>query len=210
MSTPHFGLTVLPDDWASLGSAARRRLLAEMESAGIDHVLVNDHVSFRGGWGCDGLVAAGSVLAASDSIGAYVAAYLLPLRHPVAVARQLATLSQLAPGRLILGVGVGGEDRAEVQACGVDPSTRGRRTDEALVVVRSLLAGGKVSFEGEFFELDSGLRAPRARPSGTDHHRGPFGSVAAPNRSIRRRVARHLALGRALHEGRRCHLQRRF
>jgi alkanesulfonate monooxygenase SsuD/methylene tetrahydromethanopterin reductase-like flavin-dependent oxidoreductase (luciferase family) len=115
---------------------------------------VNDHVSFRGGWGSDGLVAAASVLAASDSIGAYVAAYLLPLRHPVPLARQMVTLSQLAPGRLILGVGVGGEDRTEVRACGVDPSTRGRRTDESLAILRGLLAGEDVSFEGEFFQLD--------------------------------------------------------
>ena len=40
--------------------------------------------------------------------------YLLPLRHPVLVARQLADLGQLAPGRLVFGVGIGGEDRHEV------------------------------------------------------------------------------------------------
>jgi alkanesulfonate monooxygenase SsuD/methylene tetrahydromethanopterin reductase-like flavin-dependent oxidoreductase (luciferase family) len=40
----------------------------------------------------------------------YVGLYLLPLRHRVPVARQLATLAQLAPGRLSLGVGIGGED----------------------------------------------------------------------------------------------------
>ena len=62
--------------------------------------------------------------------------YLLPLRHPVLVARQLADIERLAPGRLVLGVGVGGEDRHEVAICGVDPATRGARMDECLAVLR--------------------------------------------------------------------------
>ena len=44
----------------------------------------------------------------------YTGVYLLPLRHPVLVARQLADIARLAPGRLIFGVGIGGEDRHEV------------------------------------------------------------------------------------------------
>jgi alkanesulfonate monooxygenase SsuD/methylene tetrahydromethanopterin reductase-like flavin-dependent oxidoreductase (luciferase family) len=82
------------------------------------------------------------------------AVYLLPLRHPVTVARQVTTLAALAPGRFEFGVGVGGEDPAEARACGVAPATRGRRTDEALAVLRRLLAGDEVTMSGEFFSLD--------------------------------------------------------
>jgi alkanesulfonate monooxygenase SsuD/methylene tetrahydromethanopterin reductase-like flavin-dependent oxidoreductase (luciferase family) len=95
----------------------------------------------------------------------YVGAYLLPLRHPVGVARQLATIAQLAPGRLTLGLGLGGEDRHEIEVCGVDPKTRGRRMDECLQVLRLLAAGAPVSFAGEFFALDDTLILPAPAPS---------------------------------------------
>jgi alkanesulfonate monooxygenase SsuD/methylene tetrahydromethanopterin reductase-like flavin-dependent oxidoreductase (luciferase family) len=152
-----FGITILQHQWAAATPAERRRLLDEISSAGVDHLVVADHVSFRGGGGSDGLVSAASILSAHDSLGVDVAVYLLALRHPVPVARQLATLAELAPGRLVLGVGLGGEDRAEMEACGVDPRTRGRRTDEALAILRRLLAGEEVTVSGEFFEL-SGVR----------------------------------------------------
>ena len=77
--------------------------------------------------------------------------YLLPLRHPVLVARQLADLSQIAPGRLTFGVGIGGEDRHEVSICGVDPATRGRRMNECLTAVRQLMTGKPVTMHNAFF-----------------------------------------------------------
>ena len=93
------------------------------------------------------------------------ALYLLPLRHPVTVARQLATIAQLAPGRLTLGVGLGGEDRHEIEICGVDPKTRGRRMDECLHILRRLADGTPVTFDGEFFALDDALILPAPSPS---------------------------------------------
>lgn len=107
----------------------RRLLLDRVLDAGLDHVTVGDHVDFHGGTGFDGLIAATAVLATDDILPVQVGVYQLPLRHPVLVARQLATISEFAPGRLVLGVGVGGEDRREVRNCGVDPATRGRRVD---------------------------------------------------------------------------------
>jgi len=92
------------------------------------------------------------------------AVYLLPLRHPVPVARQVATLAGLAPGRLVFGVGLGGEDPSELRACGVDPATRGRRMDEALAVLRPLLAGAEVTVDGDFFRLDRVRILPAPRP----------------------------------------------
>src|SRR4029077_2520139 len=94
--------------------------LGRIADAGIDHLCDGDHVSFFVGAGSDGLVHATSLLAAQAELPVYVGLYLLPLRHPVTVARQLATIAQLAPGRLTLGVGLGGEDRHEIEICGVD------------------------------------------------------------------------------------------
>lgn len=141
------------------GARALRAGLAAIEASGIDRVCVGDHVSFHGGRGFDGLVQA-TALATLTDIEVETAVYLLPLRHPVTVARQVNSLSQIAPDRFLFGVGVGGEDPAEVRLCGVDPTTRGRRMDESLTIVRALLAGETVSFAGEFFQIDEGRVLP--------------------------------------------------
>ncbi|MCP4380381.1 MAG: LLM class flavin-dependent oxidoreductase [Hyphomicrobiales bacterium] len=140
--------------------AERRETVERLEEAGFDHIGFGDHVSFFVGLGFDGLLATSGLLSASDRLGVVLGVYLLPLRHPVLVARQVADLAASAPGRLVLGVGIGGEDRHEVEICGVDPATRGRRMDECLQVVRGLLAGEAFDFDGEFFQLEAALIAP--------------------------------------------------
>ena len=132
-------------------------------AAGLDHVCTADHVSFFVGAGTDGLLSATALAMADAAIPIYVAIYLLPLRHPTLVARQVADLELLAPGRLVLGLGIGGEDPHEYAVCGVDPRTRGRRMDECLQALRSLLTGNPVTFHGEFFDLDDALIVPAPR-----------------------------------------------
>jgi len=141
-----------------------RGTLREVADAGVDHLCVGDHVSFFIGAGSDGLISATSLLTAQAALPVYVGLYLLPLRHPVPVARQLATIAQLAPGRLTLGVGVGGEDPHELEVCGVDPRSRGRRMDECLRILRGLAEGTPVSFDGEFFALENALIVPAPTP----------------------------------------------
>jgi alkanesulfonate monooxygenase SsuD/methylene tetrahydromethanopterin reductase-like flavin-dependent oxidoreductase (luciferase family) len=134
--------------------------LARVHDAGIDHVCCGDHVSFFVGVGLDGLLQATGLAMLHPTLPVMTGVYLLPLRHPVLVARQLSDLDQLAPGRLIFGVGIGGEDRHEVEMCGIDPATRGRRMDECLAVLRELLTGAPVTFHGEFFDLDDARVLP--------------------------------------------------
>jgi alkanesulfonate monooxygenase SsuD/methylene tetrahydromethanopterin reductase-like flavin-dependent oxidoreductase (luciferase family) len=134
--------------------------LNKVAEAGVDHICCGDHVSFFVGAGFDGLVLATALATLHPSLPVHTGVYLLPLRHPVLVARQLVDLDQLAPGRLVFGVGLGGEDRHEVAICGVDPRTRGRRMDECLTILRRLLTGEATTFHGEFFELDSALIVP--------------------------------------------------
>lgn len=143
----------------------RRRLLARAADAGLDYVGVGDHVSFRGGGGFDGMVSATAALAVDDHLDVLVGVYQLALRHPMTVARQLASIAQFAPGRLVLGVGVGGEDRSEVSNCGVDPASRGRRLDECLQVLRALAGGQSVDFDGEFFVLREAAITPPPQPA---------------------------------------------
>jgi len=144
--------------------ARRRALLDRVASSGLDHVFVADHVSFYDGLGMDGLVQAATLLASHETLHVQIGVYLLALRHPVPVARQIATLCDSAPGRLALGVGVGGEDRHEVEVCGVDPATRGRRTDEALLALRGLLSGEPFSLHGEFFDFEAARIRPAPEP----------------------------------------------
>src|SRR5579872_5782146 len=142
------------------GPDTARAFLAEAGTAGVDHICCGDHVSFVAGIGFDGLVQATALLTMHPTLPVHTGVYLLPLRHPVLVARQLADIAQIAPGRLVFGVGIGGEDRHEVAICGVDPATRGRRMDECLTVVRQLLTGKAVTFHGTFFDLDEAVISP--------------------------------------------------
>ena len=138
--------------------------LGRIADSNVDHVCVGDHVSFFVGAGSDALIDATSMLTYYPELPCYVALYLLPLRHPVLVARQLASIAELAPGRLTLGVGIGGEDRHELEICGVDPRTVGRRMDESLQILRGLADGKPVSFDGEFFSVRDALIVPAPEP----------------------------------------------
>ena len=94
---------------------------------------------------------------------------LLPYHHPVVLAKRLVTIDLLSKGRMrLLTVGLGTLP-GEAQAVGVDFSTRGRRADEAIDVMRLLWAGGEdgVSFDGEFFAFDDLCSFPK--PYGVTH-----------------------------------------
>src|SRR5256885_1480861 len=104
-----FGVNLMPNLWdgqpATVGTvllAHRKRLLDRMTDVGLDHVMIGDHVMFQSGLGNDGLTDAASVVTANDELDVYLAVYLLVLRHPLLVVRQLLTVAQLAPGRLSL------------------------------------------------------------------------------------------------------------
>ena len=147
-----------------LAPGEQRSLMGRIADAGIDHVFTADHVSFRDGSGMDGLITLAALSGLEPRLGIHVGVYLLPLRHPMVAARQIATLAEAAPGRLTVGVGVGGDDRREVEVCDVDPSTRGRRTDVALGLVRALLEGRTVDGDGEFFQFQGGRIRPVPDP----------------------------------------------
>jgi len=142
----------------------RRALFSRAAAGGLDHVFVADHVSFFTGLGMDGLIQAATALALEPVLEVVVGVYLLALRHPVPVARQIASIGESAPGRLVLGIGVGGEDRHEIEICGVDPRTRGRRTSESMVALRGLLSGAPYSHDGEFFRFEDAIIRPAPDP----------------------------------------------
>lgn len=94
--------------------------------------------------------------------------YLLPLRHPAPVAKQVSTLDHLTEGRLIFGVGVGGEFPKEYELCGVPHNERGARLAEGVAVLRKLWTGEKVSHDWRFYGPfnDVSMRPPPRQPGG--------------------------------------------
>jgi probable F420-dependent oxidoreductase len=130
------------------------------ENIGLDGLIAGDHVTFYG-FGYDGLMTLTAVAAVTERIQLKTAVYLLPLRHPVPVALQVAQLSQLSQGRFVFGIGVGGEDPHEFTSSGVDPRKRGSRTNEALQVVRRLWTEDHISFAGKHFQLDDVTLYPK-------------------------------------------------
>jgi alkanesulfonate monooxygenase SsuD/methylene tetrahydromethanopterin reductase-like flavin-dependent oxidoreductase (luciferase family) len=142
------------------GPEAIAGFVSQVEASGLDRIWVGDHVSFRGGQGYDGLLQAAVLSAVTRAVTIQTAVYLLPLRHPMPVARQVASVAEIAPGRFVFGVGVGGDDRDETANCGVDPAGRGRRTDESLSLVRRLLGGEVVDHPGPRFPLSRAMIRP--------------------------------------------------
>lgn len=90
---------------------------------------------------------------------------VLPEHHPLQLAKRVATIDRLSGGRVFLGVGVGWL-REELEAMGIDPATRGARTDEGIEALRAVWADGEVSFHGRWTRFE-GVRShpkPVQRP----------------------------------------------
>lgn len=89
-----------------------------------------------------------------------VAVLLTPLRSPVQLAKSLVTLDHLSDGRLVVGVGLGGNTRI-YPAFGISPERRVRRFTEGLALLKRLWTEERVTFQGEFWRLDGAGMAPR-------------------------------------------------
>jgi alkanesulfonate monooxygenase SsuD/methylene tetrahydromethanopterin reductase-like flavin-dependent oxidoreductase (luciferase family) len=153
-----------PWDLWDLPHDEQRERLAHIADLGINHLFTADHISFIDGSGMDGLVMLAAMSGLEPRLDLHVGVLLLALRHPMITARQISSLAQAAPGRLTVGVGVGGEDRHEIEVCGVDPATRGRRTDTCLDIVRRLLDGETVDVDDEFVTITNAVIKPVPKP----------------------------------------------
>ena len=121
-----------------------------VDRGGYDSLWVGDHISFPVGI-LDPLLQLAQCAVVSRRLLLGTGVYLLPLRHPVPVAKQVASLDHLTEGRLIFGVGVGGEFPKEYEACGVPLTERGARMSEGVGLLRKLWSGAPVSHAGRFY-----------------------------------------------------------
>ena len=102
-----------------------------------------------------------------------------PHHHPLVLAKRLATIDRLSGGRMTVGLGVGWM-REELEATGVDFSSRGRRLDELVQAVRAAWSGGPASFHGEFFDFTDVRSEPQpVRAGGVPVHVGGHSDAAA-------------------------------
>jgi len=124
-------------------------IVRRVEASGFDSVWTGDHVSFHGP-----IYESMTLLATYASITSRIrlgcAVYLLALRTPAIAAKVTSTLDVLSGGRLLFGVGVGGENPKEFEVCGVPHAERGARVTEAIDVVRALWRDTPASFKGRF------------------------------------------------------------
>jgi probable F420-dependent oxidoreductase len=95
-------------------------------------------------------------------IGLATGVLVLPNHHPVVLAKRVATVDVLSGGRLRLCVGVGWL-REEIEACGAEFASRGRRADEQLAVLRALWDDRPqgVTHRGEFFQFENVVCIPK-------------------------------------------------
>lgn len=185
ISIPNYGAAISPDRLAFWGLGSER--------LGFDLAMVTDHLAqpadVRRAYPEDfyeSFAALTYLAGLTSTIGLGTSVTVLPLRHPVHTARAIATIDQLSGGRVVFGVGVGGNEQ-EYQALGTDFHRRGAMTDEYLTVLRKLWNGGSVSFAGEFVEFDDILATPTPYQVG-----GPpiwFGGSAKV--ALRRAITHH-------------------
>jgi len=183
-----FGLAVMNDFPPGTVAADRVPLLREQvraaSAAGLDSVWVLQH--YLGNMPT--LQPLPLLSALADDAGPMFLGtnmFILPLRHPVAVAEEFATLDHLTGGRVIAGFGMGYREN-EFASFGVPMDERASRFEESIAIVRGLWSRAPVTFRGRHFALeDQRLSLPPVQPGGPRIWIG-----AGPHKTGARRAAR--------------------
>ena len=192
-----------PPSWQPLFEAARAA-----DTAGVDRVVVSDHVVFgedieaysnpalggmaggRQPTGPDGhwlepLTVLSAVSAVTTRVRLGTNILLAALRRPMVLAKTAATIDVLSGGRLDLGVGVGWQ-KEEYDAAGLDFSDRGRLLDHTLGVLQTLWRDQRASFSDELLSFDAIHQMPKPiQPGGV-----PVWVSGTANRRVAERLAR--------------------
>jgi probable F420-dependent oxidoreductase len=143
---------VLPDERPT--AATLFQYARTVEELGFDSIFLIDHLltaapSYPVTW-YDCLAMLSAVAACTRRIRIGTLVLVLPLYHPLHLAKALATIDRLSGGRLVAGFGVGWS-HAEFDAVGIPHRTRGQRMDECLRIVMDLWTKDDVSFNGRYY-----------------------------------------------------------
>jgi probable F420-dependent oxidoreductase len=151
----------IPQAWTTgdLDRARLRRYLERAEALGFESAWAVEQT--LGAVPCLGPVELLTWAAALTSrIRLGTAVLLTPLRTPVHLAKSLATLDQLSRGRLDVGIGLGGNPKI-YPAFGISPARRVARFNEGLRLMRALWTEPRVTFAGEFWQLENAALEPK-------------------------------------------------
>jgi probable F420-dependent oxidoreductase len=145
---PHIGRKAGPD--------AIRRAAVQAEQLGFSDVWVSEHVILPkdapyppSPFFYEPILTLAWAAAATTRVRLGTSVIVLPMHHPLPIAKQVATLQCLSNGRVIFGIGAGWLE-AEFAALGVPFRERGRRTDEAIAMLRALWHDDPVSFKPKY------------------------------------------------------------
>ena len=162
----HLGL-ILPNYDTHASPDGIRATVEAAAEAGFESVWTTEHI-IVGPEGVDPYgrvydpIATLSWIAGWSELGLGTSIILVPLHHPILLAKQTASLQELSGGRFTLGVGVGWHED-EFRFMGVPFRHRGRRADEALRVIKALWAG-EPEFHGEFWSFENATAEPHPSP----------------------------------------------
>jgi alkanesulfonate monooxygenase SsuD/methylene tetrahydromethanopterin reductase-like flavin-dependent oxidoreductase (luciferase family) len=166
-------------------------LAARAEAKGWDGFFVWDHLLYREPVEliADPWVALAAVACATERLVLGPMVTPLARRRPQKLARETVTLDHLSRGRLVLGVGLGGDAGGELRAFGeeLDASARARMLDEGLELLARMWSGDRVEHTGPRFRADGVVM----RPPAVQRPRIPVWVASVwPHRKPLRRVAR--------------------
>lgn len=210
VSSPPRIVLVLSENWTMVDPRRPDRLL-EMarvaEGAGIDTIMLSEHIVLGPSAGADGVMGnrrdyampgnqdpsmpwpdslglAAAIAAVTTSIRIALAAIIAPLRHPLMLAKQLATLDLLSRGRLVVQPTVSWHEQ-EYQALGVPFQERGGRLDEHLAVWSRVWAQSPASFAGRYYQFEDVYLEPKPMsPKGPPIWIGGSSAHSAVNRRL--------------------------
>ena len=146
---------LLPGQDAKHGDQIRC-FAVKAEELGFDSLFITDHLLtasrfYRVSW-TEPMMTLAHVAAVTSRVRLGTSVLVLPTRHPVVLAKEIATLQHLSGGRFVYGVGTGWYP-PEFESTGSTRLQRGARTDEVLEASMQLLKGAHVSFEGKYYRM---------------------------------------------------------
>ena len=130
------------------------------DSFGYDSIWLSDRIVGER-FSLEPMIALSMIAAYSARLKFGTSVLAMPVRNPVVLAKQIATLDYLSQGRFFPAVGLGQEEPEEYEACGVAKDGRGPRTDEAILLMRRLWEENNVTHEGTFFSCHNVTITPK-------------------------------------------------